>query len=431
MLSVVATLPREGSLASWISLGGPRMTGSASTHRLQRALVVAQIAVSFVLLVGAGLLAQSMIRLSRVHTGLTASEVLTMPVPLLNPSVIGDAGDSANKVLYARMRREIRALPGVVEVGLGSTMPLRRTGLTFEVQPEGTQLAGDNAARYTEYRTASPEYFRASGIQLLDGRAFRSTDRPGAERVAIVNQAFARKFFPARSPIGKRIAFTGDILRFVPVDTGWRTIVGVVRNTQDGGLETNAAPVAFMPIAHEFAMPGGLVVRTDRNAAALVPAATWIVRRISPTTPLTEVLTNAEIKDQSVSPRRLNATFNSLFGVLAMIIAAVGIAGVLAFLVSARTTELGIRMSLGASGTQVQRMILKEGGTLLAIGLALGITLSFFAARSIRDPLFGETPHDPLTFGVVALLIAAIGLGACWIPTRRAARIDPATTIRS
>lgn len=431
LLSFAASLPREGSFASWISLGGPRMTGGAGTHRLQRALVVAQVAVSFVLLVGAGLLTRTMIELSGVDTGLAAREVLTMPVPLLNPSAISTANDSANKNAYDRMRSEIEALPGVIDVGLGSTMPLRRTGLSFEVQPEGTTQATENAVPHAEYRTASPQYFRAAGIPLIDGREFRATDATGAERVAIVNEAFAQRFFAERSALQRRIRLSGNVLRFLPVDTGWRTIVGVVGNTLDGGLETDAAPVAFMPFAQEFALLGGLVINTDSNAAALVPAVTRIVRRIAPETPLEDVLTIAQIKDQSVSPRRLNAALISLFGVLAVIIAAVGIAGVLAFAVSARTAELGIRMSLGASSGQVQRMILKEGGVLLATGLMLGATLAYFAARSIRGLLFGVTPHDPLTFAGVALLITAIGLGASWIPARRAARIDPATAMRA
>ena len=178
-------------------------------------------------------------------------------------------------------------------------------------------------------------------------------------------------------------------------------------------------------------MGGGLVIHTESNAAALAKAATQIVRRIAPAAPIENVLTVAQIKDQSVSPRRLNAALVSSFGILAVIIAAVGIAGVLAFSVSARSNEIGIRMSLGADGGRVQRMILREGGVLLATGLVLGVAGAYFAARVIRGLLFGVTPHDPATLIGVSLLMAAIGIGACWIPARRAARIDPAIAMRS
>ena len=174
-----------------------------------------------------------------------------------------------------------------------------------------------------------------------------------------------------------------------------------------------------------------MVIRADSNVAGLTAAATRIVRRIAPTAPIINVLTIRQIKDESVSPRRLNAALLSSFSLLAVIIAAVGIAGVLAFSVSARTTEIGIRMSLGADRGRVQRMILGEGGSLLAIGLALGVAGAFLATRVIRGLLFGVEPDDPMTLAGVAMVMAAIGIFACWIPALRAARIDPAITMRA
>jgi predicted permease len=431
LLSFAAFLPKEGTLAAMVSAGGRRMSGSARKHRLQRGLVVAQIAVSVVLLAGAGLLTRTMLRLSDVNTGLRTEEVLTISVPLLNPARLFAGDDAANKERYERMRREIRAIPGVIEVGLGSTMPLRSTPLAFDVKAEGRTLAVGEAMLHAEFRTASPEYFRAAGIPLLEGREFSITDREGSGRVAIVNQTLADSFFPGQDPIGKRIAFTGDVLRFTPISDEWRTIVGVVGNTQDGGLDAAPRAAAFMPFAQEMAMLGGLVVRADSNVSALSAAATRIVHRIAPAAPIENVLTVAQIKDQSVSPRRLNAALVSSFGILAVIIAAVGIAGVLAFSVSARTNEIGIRMSLGADRAQVQRMIMKEGGALLAAGLVLGVAGAFLSARVIRGLLFAVAPYDPVTFIAVTVTMAAIGLGACWIPALRAARIDPAITMRS
>ncbi|MDZ4863796.1 MAG: ABC transporter permease [Gemmatimonadota bacterium] len=429
LLSLVASLPKEGTFAS-MSAGARRITGNLSKHRLLRALVVAQIAVSVVLLAGAGLLTRTMIQLSQVDTGLRTEEVLTLPVPLLNPTRISPEADAASKQLYERMRSEIRALPGVIEVGVGSTMPLRTSQVALDVSAEGKALAVGEATPRADLRTAGPEYFRAAGITLLTGREFEITDQSGAAKVVIINQALVNRFFPGEDPIGKRIAWTGEVLKFTPFSGDWRTIVGVVGNTQDGGLDAEPQPVVFMPFAQEFAIGGGLVIRADSNVAALAGAATRIVRRIAPTIPIENVLTVAQIKDQSVAPRRLNAALVSAFGLLAVIIAAVGIAGVLAFSVSARTTELGIRMSLGADSGMVQRMILREGGVLLAMGLVLGVAGAVFAGRVIRGLLFGVAPHDPTTLIGVAAMMAAIGIGACWIPARRAARIDPAITMR-
>ncbi len=430
LLSLVAPLPKEGTLGS-ISAGVRRTTGNLRRQRLQRSLVVAQVAVSVVLLAGAGLLTRTMMQLADVSTGLRTEEVLTMPVSLLDPTRVDPATDATNKELYGRMQREIRVLPGVIEVGLGSTMPLTRTGLAFDVKAEGRPLAVGEATPQADIRTASPEYFRASGIPLLKGREFSTTDQAGSGRVVIINRRLADQFFPGEEPVGKRVAFTGEILKFTPFSSEWRTIVGVVGNTQDGGLDAEPRLVVFAPFAQEFAVLGGLVIRADSNASKLAATATRIVRRIVPTVPIENVMTISQIKDQSVSPRRLNAALVSSFGILAVLIAAVGIAGVLAFSVSARTNEIGIRMSLGADGGQVQRMILKEGGMLLGIGLALGIAGALLAARVIRGLLFGVAAHDPATFIGVAVLMGVVGMVACWIPALRAARIDPAIAMRA
>ena len=430
LLSFVAFLPKEGMLASFISAGVRRAHGSVRKQRLQRGLVVAQVAVSVVLLAGAGLLTRTMLRLSQVSTGLKAENVLTMQVTLVTTAQLLAGNDADAKERYDRMRRELSGIPGVIAAGVGSTMPLRSSSFRITFKAEGKSPAVGEAVPSADMRTADPDYFRAAGIPLLKGRAFSTTDVAGSVRVVIINQTLADRFFAGEDPVGKRIAWTGDVLRFTPFSGDWRTIVGVTGNTQDGGLDAKPRAVAFMPFAQEVAMAGGFVIRAD-NASGLAAAATRIVQRIAPTAPIEDVLTVAQIKDQSVSPRRLNAALISLFGILAVIIAAVGIAGVLAFSVSARTNEIGIRMSLGADRGRVQRMILKEGGVLLATGLALGVAGAFFASRLISGLLFGVAPHDPVTFVGVAAMMVAIGVVACWIPARRAARIDPAITMRS
>ncbi len=444
LLSFLATMPKEGTFAAWIAAGTRRVSGSLRKQRLQRALVVAQIAVSVVLLAGAGLLTRTMFALSEVNTGLRTEEVLTINVPLLqlgggpsNPADMGSwfralmISDGQAKEKYDRIMRDIAALPGVIEVGVGSNTPLLGSTTQMEVKAEGKTLAVGEAQPRADMRSANPDYFDAAGIPLIKGRAFAATDQRGSGRVVIINQTLAERFFHNEDPIGKQIAWTGDVLRFSPISGDWRTIVGVVGNTKDGGQDATPRGVMFMPYAQELSMGGVLVVRTDRDAAALATAATRIVRRIAPTAPIENVMTVKQIKDQSVAPRRLNAALVSSLGILALIIAAVGIGGVLAFSVSSRTNEIGIRMSLGAQRSMVQRMILREGGVLLAMGLALGLAGAFFGARVIQGLLFGVPPHDPITFAGVAALMAAIGVGACWIPALRASRVDPAIALRS
>ena len=433
VLSFVASLPREGTFASRIAAGVWRISGSLRKQRLQRALVVAQVAVSVILLAGAGLLTRTMIRLSRVETGLRTEEILTMSVPLLTPAqlLFEPSSDGAAKERYDVMKREIAALPGVTAVGVGSPPPLRSSDVRFELKVENRAPVSGEAVPRAEFRTADPDFFRAAGIPLLRGRSFAGTDAKGAARVVVINKVLADRIFPNEDPIGRRIAWTGDILRFTPISPDWRTVVGVVANTQDGGLDAEPRAAVFMPFAQELALGGGFVIRADSNVASLTSAATRIVRGIAPTAPIENVKTIAQIKDESVAPRRLNAALISSFGILAVLIAAVGIAGVLAFSVSARTTEIGIRMSLGAASGRVQRMILREGGVLLAAGVVIGVVGAFAAARVIRGLLFGVAPHDPVTLVGVALVMAAIGIVACWIPALRAARIDPAIAMRA
>jgi predicted permease len=432
LLSYVGSLPKESAFAGLISSGGRRVHGSVGRQRLQRALVVAQVAVSVVLLAGAGLLTRTMIQLSDVRTGLRTEEVLSMSVPLLDQTQVFVPGAQANaRAAYERILTDVRAIAGVTEVGLGSAGPLRRGQFILDVKTEGKVQAPGEATPRSELRTANPEYFSAAGIPLLSGRPFAVTDEEGSAKVVIINRTLADQMFPNEDPLGKRIAWTGDVLRFSPVNGDWRTIVGVVANTQDGGMDAEPRPVVWQPFAQMIPVFGTLTVRADSNVARLIPGLTRVVRQHAPNALIENILTIAQIREQSVAPRRLNAALVASFGILAVIIAAVGIAGVLAFSVSARTNEIGIRMSLGADSGRVERMILKEGGVLLLLGLASGVGAAILSARVIRGLLFGVEPHDPATMITVAAVMGVIGLVACWIPALRAARIDPAVTMRA
>ena len=427
LLALVPGVTRQADLGAGLSSGNARSSSGVGRRRLQRGLVVLQVAVTVVLLTGTGLLVQSMRRLAAVDPGLDARDVLTMEVPW---DFTSQEQGGAARTRYEAMQRELSTLPGVRVVGLGSTMPLRSAEIVLDVKAEGRPLAPNEPVPHAEYRTADPGYFRAAGITLKGGREFASTDGTGGAKVVIVNQALADHFFPGVDAVGRRIAWTGDVLRFIGVSDEWRTIVGVVGNTRDGGLDAPAVPVVFLPFAQGDFPTGGLVLRTDVPAPSVATAARAIIRSLAPQQPIENVMTVDAIRDESVGPRRLNATLVGAFGTLALLLAAVGIAAVLAFAVSTRTTEVGIRMSLGATPGSVRRMVLTEGGALVAVGLVLGTLGSLALAGLIRGFLFEVEPYDPLTLLLVAAVMVTIGLAASWAPAARASSIQPSEALR-
>ncbi len=427
LLSLVPGVTRQTDLAAGLSSGNARSSGGLKRRRLQRALVVVQVAVTVVLLTGTGLLVQSMRRLAAVDPGLDARDVLTMEVPRdfslpeANPAI---------RARYEAMQRELSTLPGVAVVGVGSTMPLRRADVLLDIKAEGRPLAPNEPVPHAEYRTADPGYFRAAGVPLLSGRDFAATDGPDGARVVIVNKALADHFFPGMDAVGRRVAWTGDVLRFIGISDEWRTIVGVVGNTRDGGLDAAPTPAVFLPFAQGDFPSGGVVMRTDVPAPSIANAARAIVRSLAPQQPIENVMTVDEIRDESVGPRRLNATLVGAFGALALVLAAVGIAAVLAFAVSTRTTEVGIRMSLGATPASVRRMVINEGSVLVLSGLAIGTVGALALSRIIRSFLFQVEPWDPLTLVLVALMMLGIGIAASWVPAARASGIQPSEALR-
>jgi ABC-type antimicrobial peptide transport system permease subunit len=265
----------------------------------------------------------------------------------------------------------------------------------------------------------------------VKGREFATTDRKGNALVVIVNQSLAKRLFGDKDPIGQHIAWTGDVLRFVPISGDWRTVVGVVGDTRDSGPENEPAPVMYQPFAQNAIFAGSFIVRTGAEPTALAQSVVKAIRSLYPQAIVEKVQTLEQVREEHVAPRKVNALLVTSFGTLALVIAGVGIAGVLAFSVSSRTGEIGIRMSLGADAFRVKRMVLGEGWILLAGGLVLGVIGSLTAARLLAKLLYGVTPYDPVTVSLVALLMATVGTLACWIPAGRAARVEPATALRS
>jgi putative ABC transport system permease protein len=428
LLSFAPQVGNEHALSAGLSAGGTRSSGGMRRRRLQQGLVITQIAVSVILLTGAGLLVRSMQRLAEVDPGLDPTNVLTMEVPR---DFVGGQDNSKSVAQYEEMQSQLAMLPGISVVGVGSTIPLRKAGFMLEVKAEGRPIAPGDPVPQAEYRTADPGYFRAAGIPLVAGREFSSTDRAGSGPVVILNRTLATQLFPDVDPVGRRVAWTGDVLKFIGISDEWRTVVGVVGDTKDGGLDAPPLPVTFLPFAQGDFPSGGMVIRSSVSPTSLVNAARAIVRSVAPQQPIENVMTLGDIRDESVGPRRLNAMLVGSFGLLALVVAAIGIAAVLAFSVSARTNEIGIRMSLGADPGRVQRMVLREGGVLVALGLALGVVGSLLLSRLMQGLLYGVQPNDPATLAAVAVVMAVIGIGACWVPAARAARIAPSEALRA
>lgn len=427
VLSFVPRVGDDNALAQGLQAGTAKASGGLRRRRLQQALVVTQVAVTVVLLTGTGLLVRSMQRLAAVDPGLNTHNVLTMEVPFdftADDPVI-------TQQRHQQMAVELDALPQVEVVGFGSTTPLRRSGFQLELRVEGRPQNPGEPIPMAEYRTADPGYFRASGIRVIEGREVQTTDRANGEQVVVINQTLATRLWLDQSAVGRRIGWTGDVLRFIGLSDEYRTVVGVVADTKDGGLDAAPIPAVFTPSEQSIFPSTSIVLRANVDAASLAPTAQAIVRSIAPAQPIENVLPLDAIRDESIGPRRLNAMLVGSFGFLALVIATIGIAAVLAFSVTARTNEIGIRMSLGAAPGRVQRMILGEGGTLLVIGLAAGVLGSLALSRLMQGLLYGVPPHDPITLALVAAGVAAIGLAACWLPALRASRIQPNEALRA
>jgi len=429
-LALVQPLAGSRTLATSLMPSGSRATLGPGRQRIQRYLVVGQVAISMVLVTGAGLLARTIAKLQTVDTGLRMDHVLTLELPLAG-DLSREVPNPANLERYQAMRDRVAALPGVDVAALAEVPPLREPILAFELKVEGRPLAPNRPTPRAPFRSVDPQYFGAVGMPMVRGRNFESTDRVGSPRVVIVSESFARQLFGDADPIGHRIAPTGEVLKVTPFTDDWRTIVGVVRDARESGVDSDPEPTVYEPFAQELILSGALVILTGSDVPTLGATITRTIRDIAPQQLIEHVETLDQIRYESVAPRRLNAMFVAVFGGLALAIAMVGIAGVLAFSVRSRTAEIGIRMSLGADAARVRGMILGEGGGLLLRGVALGLVGALFATQVLRSLLFGITPHDPFTLGGSVIALAIVGLLACYVPAARAAHVDPAITLRT
>jgi putative ABC transport system permease protein len=416
------------SLNDTLKEGGAAGAGSA-TRRPQKVLMVAEIALSLVLFIGAGLLVRSFMQLTSIQAGFDPSGVLTARVTLpLNEYQRPDQ----QQAFFQQLADKLQALPGVTAAGVTGTIPLRASSRISTVQIEGQPQTDFNQAT-TAIPTAavnvvSTGYFNAMRIPLIAGRYVDDRDGTNAPLSIVVNQAFVRRYLPKENPIGKKV---NAGIAPGPHGSGqdW-TIVGVIGDVKQKGLANEVRPEVTATVRQAPAFNMYLVLRATVDPASLASAVRKQVADLNSNLPVYGVQTMDELLSAEVATQRFNAAALASFAGLAVLLAAVGIYGVMAYAVGQRIHEIGIRMALGASPADVQRMILGQGLKLALLGVVLGLAASFALTRLMRTLLFETKATDPVTFSVVTVVLVIVALAACWIPAHRATRVDPVIALR-
>jgi putative ABC transport system permease protein len=399
---------------------GGRTAGSTGRRRAQRLLVVSQLGASFMLLIGAGLLTRSLMQLYAVDPGFDLANVLSLQAPDF-------AAQSRDKRMqFSReLLENVKAQSDVQGAALASQAPLGGSmAMPREIKVDGADPQG-GAIPLSVTRVISADYFTTIGTRLIAGRAFQNTDIQGAPPVVILSQTMARQYFRDENPIGRRLSWKLFNGNWSPA----AEVVGVAEDTRSDGITKDPMPTMYQPDTQTNAQ-STLLVRTAGSTDLLAPRVVETIRSLDPNRPVDHVQTLEEIRDETIAPQRLNATLIGLFAMLALAIAMVGVAGVLAFSVSQRTNELGIRMALGAEPGAILRMILSEGAAMAMIGLVVGGLIAVPLSRMLNGLLFGVQPADPVTIAGAAALLMTVALIAAWVPARRAMTVDPMTALR-
>ena len=399
---------------------GGRSSATSTRQGVRSLLVVSQVALTLVLLVGAGLLVKSFVRLMNVDPGFRTENLLVMGIAV--PTSLRNSPPQ-KVAYYQELFERVRSVPGVEAVGAVTRLPLTARGVTSRLTIEGRAVAPGEEPEI-EFRRASSEYFRALGVKLIDGRYFNDQDNPQSPGVVIVNESAARRFWPADDPLNKRVKTTPN------PNAPWLTVVGVIGDVKHFGLDADARPEIY--ISSDQAPPDGpfMVVRTTTdpmNVAASVRAHVGAMNNVQP---VNTIQTMEEVLSASVAQRRFNMLLLAIFAGLALLLAAVGIYGVISYSVSQRTQEIGLRMALGAQARDVLAMVIAQGTKLALAGVGVGLVASFLLTRLMTTLLFNVSATDPVTFLVVSLLLVGLAFLASYIPARRAAKVDPMVALR-
>ena len=412
-LALARTSPNES-----LKDGDRTATSGGTRSHIRGALVTAEVALALILLIGAGLLLRTFVNLQHVNPGFNPAGALTFHIDLPDKRYPDQA---AQIHFYQKLAEHLRALPGVQSVGIGSDIPWTGYDENTSFQMAGVPF-DPNHSPEARYHYASPDYFRALGIPLLAGRFFELGDDPKAPHVVVVNNAFAQKFFPGQDAIGKRV----DIWSFKNI-----SIVGVIGDIKDTPDASSTKPAFYWPDWQFFdASEHTVILRARGNLDSLAAELPTQVLALDKDLPITDIKPLEEVGEHAISTAKFSLVLMGTFAGLALVLAAIGIFGVVSYSVTQRTHEIGIRMALGASQENVLAMILKQGAILGAFGLGVGVIAAFALTRVMHGLLYNVSASDPWTFAAVALALVAITLIACYIPARRALRVEPLAALR-
>ncbi len=400
---------------------GGRGTPGAGHHRVRSVLAVTEISLALVLLVGAGLMLRSFFRVMHADPGFNAEGVLTAVVSL--PQTKYKEPVQVRNFID-QVLQNVKAMPGVQAAG--STLPLLG-GWQSSFIVEGRPEPPPGQKPSSDISRVSTDYFRAMGVRLLKGREFTERDNADAPPVCIIDETFARTFWPNEDPLGKKIKFG----RADDKEAKWMEVVGVVAHVKNYGVDQSSRVETYYPYMQRPIGFFTLVIRTAGSPTSLIPGVRQAVIAVDRDVPISEVQTLAEIVADNTAERRMSAVLLAIFAALALLLAAVGIYGVMSYSVSQRTQEIGIRMALGAQPRHILRMILGHGAIVAGVGVVLGLAAAFGLARLIASLLFQVSTTDPPTFAVVPILLMAVALLACYVPARRATRVDPMIALRN
>jgi predicted permease len=412
--------------------GGRGASAGVRRQRVRRALVVAEVALAMVLVVGAGLLIKSFARLMGIDAGVRRENVLTMELSL-PPAKYPQA---PSRQFYAELQRRVAELPGVTAAGLIREMPFANDIGDWGVQVIGGGKDGSEVHGQADWQVATPGYFQAMGIPLRRGRYLDATDTEQGLPTVVINEKMAQTFWPNEDPLGRQIRLGGP--QGGGPDSLPRTIVGIVADVKHRGLDAEAKTQMYLPHA-QFPRTGptpligrmSLVVRARGNPLALTSAVRGEIRALDPEIPVSRVKSLEQVLATSASVRKLNVMLLGIFAAVALALAAVGIYGVMAFTVGQRTKELGVRMALGATAGGLQRLVLRQGMGLVALGAAIGIAAAVALGGVMRTLLFGVSSTDPGTYALVTAVLAAVAGVATFVPARRATKVDPVVALRA
>ncbi len=419
----------KAELVDSLKLGGRGLLGSRAGERSRRLLVVAEVAFALMLLAGAGLFTRSFLRLYNIDPGFRAENVLTVRI---SPPFNRYREEERITGFWRDLVRDLSEQPGIIAVGAVRNLPLatRLGDLNFE--KEGEPVPEDQVSPSADWQTVTPGYFKAMGMSILRGRGIEASDDANAPGVVVINEETAKRYWPGEDPLGKRFLLGGG------AGPGWVSIVGIVRNIQHNGLD--AETKTQMYLAHQqFRSWGGgfpsysmnLVVRTVAEPAAMAGVVRSSVRSVDPALPLGAFRVMEDVVSASVSQPRFVMSLLLAFSALAVVLAAIGIYGVLAYAVGVRTQEFGIRLALGAEASDVATMVVKGGLLLVAVGLAIGLSGALLVTRLLESLLYEIKPSDPVTLIGVSVILGVVALAACYIPAWRATRVDPMVALRA